>query len=71
MLKVQKSETDHIQNSIVYKHFFNQFNSIIKMHSLHRIAAGRDFGFVPPESFYQEVIDDTLFLYLSLRHHAG
>ena len=41
------------------------------MHPLHRIAAGRDFGFVPPESFYQEVIDDTLFLYLSLCHHAG
>ena len=25
-----------------------QFNSIIKMHSLHRTAANRDFGFVPP-----------------------
>ena len=40
------------------------------MHSLHRIAAGRDFGFVPPDSFYQEVIDDMLFSifkYLSLR----
>ena len=33
------------------------------MHSLHRIAAGRDFGFVPPDSFYQEVIDDMLLLF--------